>query len=405
VGFKSALLRYLERRNYVVIHADALKSEREAAHRTLLRLRDLEMPAIPPITRVSRPPVNRAPASVATGPAPSAAPQIIPPQTNDLEAYAHIFDDITPWSGTVLEGFEVDFLGTRIAKKFFQPWGYETSTVAGAHVQTHYPRLAEGENGEHWFEAVDWVQAAREARGCFVMITLGALHGYQAVGSQRALQLLSPMPYTLVAVEPDPENMEWVRTHMRDNDIDPDQQWLLQAAIGPTNAPAFFPVGAPGSGASNCVASDGERARQDYVTELIAQGRAEEILANLMLHNRTGLQRNLVEGKDFICEIKLVSTVTLQDVLGPFERVDLLESDIQQAEISVFPPFRDLIRRKVHRIHIGTHGKGVHRALLKMFHEDGWHIVFAYEPESRYKTAFGTITTNDGILSLLNPDV
>jgi hypothetical protein len=59
----------------------------------------------------------------------------------------------------------------------------------------------------------------------------------------------------------------------------------------------------------------------------------------------------------------------------------------------------------VHRIHIGTHGKDVHRYLLKMFRDDGWDIVFSYEPESQLETIFGTVLTNDGVLSLCNPVV
>jgi hypothetical protein len=237
------------------------------------------------------------------------------------------------------------------------------------------------------------------------MITLGALHGYQAVGACRALQKLNPMPYKLVAVEPIPQNMEWVRRHMRDNGIDPANQWLIQAAIGANNEPVFFPVGAPGTGAQNCISTNEEAARKGYLEEFIAQGCAEEALENLLLHNTTGLQRELVKGMNFFGEIRLVSTVTLRDVLGPFERVDLIESDIQESEILVFPPFLPLLKRKVHRIHIGTHGKAVHESLLRMFVEHGWDIVFSYEPESVHETVLGAFSTNDGVLSVRNPDV
>jgi hypothetical protein len=100
-----------------------------------------------------------------------------------------------------------------------------------------------------------------------------------------------------------------------------------------------------------------------------------------------------------------VNTITLADVLGPLERVDLLESDLQESEILVFPPFRRLLKRKVHRIHIGTHGKDVHRVLLRMFIEDGWEIVFTYEPDSVHETVLGTFAMNDGVLSVRNPVV
>jgi hypothetical protein len=323
---------------------------------------------------------------------------------NDLQNVGGFFDGIAPWSGTIPAGFAMDFLGIRTEKTFLEPWGCPTSFVDGSHLQTEIPRLADPD-GESWFEAVDWVQAAREAHDRYVMITLGANYGCQAVASHRALQLLNPMPYKLVAVEPIPQNMEWVRRHMRDNGIDPNDQWLLQAAISPTNEPAFFPVGSPGSGAQNCIATNEPDQRKRYLEGFIAQGRTEEALANLLLHNTTGLQKELIAGKNFLGEIRLVSSVTLADVLGPFERVDFLEADIQESERIVFPPFRSLLKRKVHRVHVGTHGKDTHQLLLQMFIDDGWDIVFNYEPESVHETVLGTFSTNDGILSVRNPDV
>jgi hypothetical protein len=260
-------------------------------------------------------------------------------------------------------------------------------------------------NGEFWFEAADWVLAARDARRHFVMMSLGALYGYQAVGSYRTLQRLNPMPCTLVAVEPIPENMDLVRLHMRDNDIDSDDHWLLQTAVAATNEPVFFPVGSPGLGAQNCIATNEQDARRDYLETFLTEGREEEALTNLLLHKTTGLQKEIIEGKDHLAEIKLVSATTLGDLLGPFERLDFLEADIQQSEIVVFPPFRSLLKRKVHRIHLGTHGGDVHQSLLQMFIVDGWEVVFNYKPGSVHHTVLGSFSTNDGILSVVNPDV
>jgi len=100
-----------------------------------------------------------------------------------------------------------------------------------------------------------------------------------------------------------------------------------------------------------------------------------------------------------------VSAVTLRDVLAPFEFVDYLDSDIQQSEIIVFPPFLDLLRRKVRRIHIGTHGKDVHRSLHELFRSDGWEIVFSYEPNAAHASALGEFTINDGVLTVHNPQL
>lgn len=427
MALKRAVLRFLERINYAVIHLDALERERDAAAKTLAHLEEVEKErererdaaakilarlrevereldaAAKTLARLRA--VERERASAGKNPAQVISPLASPPGANDLQKYARVFDDITPWSGIVPAGFIVDFLGTLTSRKFLEIWNYQTEYADGSELKLSPPSLADGKNGELWFEFADWVQAAREARGQYVMITLGASFGYQAVGSYRALQLLNPMPYKLVAVEPIPENMEWIRRNMRDNGIDPTEQWLLQTAIGANNEPAFFPVGSPGLGAQNCIETNEEAARARYLQEFVAQGRTEEALRNLLLHNTTGLQQDIIKGKNLLGEIRLVSTITLQDLLGPLERVDLLESDLQTSEILVFPPFRPLLKRKVHRIHIGTHGQDIHRSLLQMFIDDGWEIVFSYEPESVHETALGTFAVNDGILSLRNPDV
>jgi hypothetical protein len=192
---------------------------------------------------------------------------------------------------------------------------------------------------------------------------------------------------------------------MRDNGIDPNQQWLLPFAISDRNEPVYFPVGSPGSGAQNCYATNEAAAREHYVQELLGGGNVEAALRNLILHNTTGMTKDLVPGQNFSAEIKLMSAITLRDVLSPFDVVDYLESDIQQSEIVVFPPFIDLLRKKVRRIHIGTHGIDVHRSLHKLFEERGWTIVFSFDPNSEFTTELGKFSTNDGVLTVRNPDL
>jgi FkbM family methyltransferase len=318
---------------------------------------------------------------------------------NELEKYQNVFAGIAPWSGKVSAGFMVDFLGILTDVTFRTPPDHPLAS-AGRDIETRLPII---EDGEGWFEAANWFEAAREASEQFVMITLGACYGAQAVGSYRAVQLVNPMPCKLVAVEPEPDNYEWTRMHMRDNGIDPDDQWLVQAAISDKNDPVLFPVGAPGTGAQNCLSTNEFAARQYYASEILRSGRVEDAIKSLLLFNTTGVKKDLVPGENLVAEVKVLSAVTLKDVLSPFDRVDYLESDIQQSEILVFPPFIELLRRKVQRIHIGTHGADVHHALHKLFEEDGWEIVFSYAPNSEFQTSVGNFTTNDGVLTVRNP--
>jgi hypothetical protein len=331
---------------------------------------------------------------------------------NDMASFAGLFDGVTPWVGKVPSGYLADFSGALTDAEFTSessdprfrlmvgPCGEDGSARA-------QPRLPTIEDGEVWFEALNWVMAAREAKGRFVMMTLGANYGAQAVGSYRILQQLNPMPCKLVAVEPVPENYEWTLRHFRNNDIDPAEHWLVPLALGADVTPVLFPVGAPGSGAQNAIATNNAEARQQYV-EAFSQGGDEVVMAalrNLLLHNTTGLTRNLIEGRDLTAEIKLVSAITLHELLSPFDRIDYVEADIQQSEIAVFPPFIDLMRKKVHRIHIGTHGRDVHWSLHELFAQHGWTMVFSFEPNARHDTVLGSFETNDGVLTVVNPDL
>jgi hypothetical protein len=256
---------------------------------------------------------------------------------------------------------------------------------------------------EGWFEAVDWIVSAREATGTYVAVSLGASYGIQLVGAWKALKAFNDMPARLVAVEAVPENCGWIRRHMTDNGINPDDHTIIQAVIGPDNEPALFPIGAPGSGRNNCIATNSALGRQVYAHLLREQGYSERVLENLLLYNSTGITRDLGEG--YGGEVKLVSSVTLIDVLSPFDRVDLLEIDIQQSEINVIPPWMDILNRKVRRAHIGTHGRDVHQALRLLFFNAGWKIVFDYPPDSRCVTELGAFDTTDGILTVRNPRV
>jgi hypothetical protein len=280
------------------------------------------------------------------------------------------------------------------------------------------------------------------------MVSLGACYGAQAVGSRLALNAVNPMPCKLVAVEPEPTNLAWIARHFRDNGIDPDEQWLIGAAIGASNEPTLFPVGAPGSGAQNSIATNQRASREIYVRALTTSARrAKAAVHSILLDHRTGLHRDLLVGAEtdeepnlagriilglrhvkrqlrrlvpggyedsfardddrdyFVGDIRLMSTVTLKDVLGPFDRVDYLEADIQQSESIVFPPFMDAMNRKVRRVHVGTHGKTVHRNLSQLLQQNGWDIVFDYDPNTTHETPCGKFSLNDGVLSAVNPQV
>jgi hypothetical protein len=321
---------------------------------------------------------------------------------NDIARQLALFDGFEPFSGFVPPGFLVDFVGSLTDAKFRAMWGVDPTQVGGGEVVTSRPAVSWGEG---FFEAVSWFEAARAARGSYTMITLGACYGAQAVGAYLALQRLNPMPAKLVAVEGDPENFAWVQQHFRDNGIDPDRHWLVNCAISDSNKPVLFPVGEPGSGVNNCIATNTEQSRRIYAEEVANRPDLPNVVRNLLLSGKTGIEITPVRGEAFRTNVEFVSAVTLADILGPFERIDLLESDIQQSESVVFPPAMDLIKACVKRVHLATHGAEVHAQLLPLFIERGFQIECSYEPNTHHDTPWGSFDINDGIIAARNPNL
>lgn len=321
--------------------------------------------------------------------------------TNDIARQLALFDGFEPFSGYVPHGYLVDFIGALTDARFRAMWGIDPEAVGGGEVTTSRPVIGWGEG---FFEAVSWFEAARAARGSYTMITLGACYGAQAVGAYLALQRLNPMPAKLVAVEGDPDNYAWTRKHFSDNGIDPERHWLINCAVSDSNKPVLFPVGEPGSGVNNCISTNIEQSRRIYAEELAARPDLPDVVRNLITAGKTGIEVIPVPGERFRTNVEFVSAVTLPDILGPFERVDLLESDIQQSESVVFPPAMELIKARVKRVHLATHGAEVHAQLLPLFVERGFAIESDYPPNMHHDTPWGAFEINDGIIVAINAD-
>jgi hypothetical protein len=308
-----------------------------------------------------------------------------------------LFFAITPWSGEVPPGYAVDFLGTLIDGKFLSNIG--AGPFGGGHVSTNRPTVTN--DGEGWFEVADWLVSAHEARERYVAISLGAGFGHQLVGAWKALQALNPLPSLLVAVEPVPENCAWIRSHMTINGIDPDDHWIIQAAVAGDNKPILFPVGAPGSGRNSGVEVNTTLFRHITMDLLRRDSACERVLENILLHNSTGIVHDL--GFGATGEVKFISAMTLRDVLAPIDRVDLLEV-VQRSGSEIFPSAMELVGRKVRRVHVGTHGRDVHHMLCALFARAGWEIVFDYAP-GKHGTPRGPLELSDGIITARNPRV
>lgn len=310
-----------------------------------------------------------------------------------------LFDGIEPWKGEVKKGRRRNFIG---ALHPVEPWDREkTFPDETEYQETELPRVNWGES---FFEWVSTLMAVRRARHRFTVVSLGAHFGGPLVDAALALQALNPMPFFLVGVEADPHMCAMLDEHFRENGIDPDDHWIINCAVNDTNRPVVFPVSEMRTGANSMLHSIDQ---YEQLFESIRQaGKCEEILRNVLTDASTQLYiplANMEGTPEARGELRFVSTVTVADVLGPLPFVDYLEIDMQQAEEWTLPPARELLKRKVRFMHLGTHGVRLHRDMADMFAADGWEVLVDLTPDTKFDTPEGAFSTCDGVLIAYNP--
>jgi len=318
---------------------------------------------------------------------------------NDIERHRERLQELGPFVGYVPRGFTVDFLGRLTDERFNTIRNFNPDEVGGGNVAMRPP---DPTMGEGFFEAAAWLDSAREARGSYTMITLGACYGAQAVGAYMTLQRTNPMPARLVAVEAEPTNFTWMHKHFNDNGIDPGQHWLLNCAVSDTNKPVFFPVGSPGAGVNNCISTNEEASRKIFAKQLSEGPNTTKVIYDLLVEGKTGIEVFQPPGSQYLTVVELISAVTLENILAPLHHVDLLEADMQCSEAVVFPPSMETIKRKVKLLHVGTHGADIHTMLLREFVNHGFEIIFDYKPFTHHDTLWGSFDVNDGIITARN---
>ena len=72
-------------------------------------------------------------------------------------------------------------------------------------------------------------------------------------------------------------------------------------------------------------------------------------------------------------EIQRVKAITLKQVLDGLDHVDLIDLDVQGAELVVLRSAIGELDKKVKRVHIGTHGHDIEHGLRELFRQHGWY--------------------------------
>jgi FkbM family methyltransferase len=183
-------------------------------------------------------------------------------------------------------------------------------------------------------EIVGMLESALEAREQFVIMELGAGWGpWISLGAQLARN--RGLAYRLIGVEAASEHIEFIKTHLRDNGVDPEMHIIVHGIAGPVDGTARFPKLRNASSQYGAAASYSEQCDDGFES------------------------------------LRCVSVATL---LRGEPIVDILHCDIQGAEVEVLEASIVDITGRVRRVVVGTHGRGIEERLFDIFSRHGWSL-------------------------------
>lgn len=272
-----------------------------------------------------------------------------------------------PWRGEADGRFRHDFLGIKTDPKF-RP---QFSPDLPGPLQTSYPPPHNA-----YFELAFVLEslAAHPGSSRFTMIELGAGYGPWLVTAHRAEQLSTGRPVDLVGVEMVPQHYEWMRQHLGNNGIDPDEHRLIHAAVSDHHGEALYQP---------------ERdADFDFGQHVIGRRSA-----------RPGEQETPTD--DPLAPV-WVPCISLSGLLRDYDRVDLMHVDIQGEELRAIGSAMEELCTRVGGVIVATHSRRIHRELRKMLTGAGWECRYDFRLRKRERTPFGDVQFLDGLLAFVN---
>ncbi|MBM3492199.1 MAG: hypothetical protein FJX68_17515 [Alphaproteobacteria bacterium] len=162
----------------------------------------------------------------------------------DVSKHSDSIARLRPWRGTVAPGCFANFLGAQTALEFVARHPPSNAVIAPPEGGEAMARLPTPRDGELFFEFASLLDAVREAEERFVMLELGGGYAARSVDAALALRRFNPLPAFLLVVEAEPTHFAWAEQHFRANSLDPEQHWLINAAVSSQNQPVPFLIGA-----------------------------------------------------------------------------------------------------------------------------------------------------------------
>src|SRR5262245_39047537 len=256
------------------------------------------------------------------------------------------------YQGPGAPGFILDFLGTRTRTS------YISSLPEHDGVVEDYPLNVGNFHGttREWAGAL---RAVLDAHSDFVAVELGAGWGPWLVATATAARMQGITQVRLVGVEGCKEHHDFMLSHFADNGLDPDEHALLHGVVGVADGVAEFPL-LPDPSAdwgANAIFPEQPGRWKRWLKDALGA-----LLGRLSPVTTPG-------------PTEKVPCYSVETLLAPYEKVDLVHVDIQGDEAKVIAASHAVLKAKVKWLVVGTHGRQIEADLHADLAGRGWALV------------------------------
>ena len=270
-----------------------------------------------------------------------------------------------PWSGSVPAGFYGSFLGDLTRTDV---WAFGKEDLAKFDHE-RFESFSGPPLGDNILDCVMLLESVVEARGEFTMMALGAGWGRWLVAAACAARQCENLRVRLAGVEAEPTHFQFMIQHFRDNQIDPAEHDLVQAAIWNTTGEVWFYFGKANSWYGQSIIRDDALRPDPDSLEIDYNGE----------------------------RARRVKTVQLPEVTAKYRRIDYLQLDVQGVELDILSSRPDILDEKVKRINVGTHSHEIEQGLRELFSGLGWQCQYDFPLHGRVR-----VKETDRVLNLID---
>jgi len=292
-----------------------------------------------------------------------------------------IFNYFPRWAGILEREYAwATFVGAKIHHSFAIEY---QKGETDRYIQSNYPDI-----NEEYFEWIDLLDSVHNSRQKFIMVELGAGYGRWIVNAAKVFEIANiPIPYLMIGVEAAETHFKWMKEHIVNNNLPFKNFRLIQAAVGEKNGRCLFPMGIPNTSYGQSIIK-----KNDNIS--VFRACIKKVRNSFLQDPSTSLEIDMN---------KHVKVFTLEKILDGIDKIDLIDMDIQGTAFEVLNAAKDIINKKVKKIHIGTHSIKIEEELRVLFSSLGWNKIWDFQINSKSDTEWGTIKFSDGVQSWENP--